>query len=80
MAASKDLELRHLHTVKAHALRALSASLALKRSVALEDILAAANWKTQSTFSSHYLRDLSYLSADLYRLGPLVAAGTVVQS
>jgi len=80
MAASKDLELRHLHNVKAHDLRALSASLALKRSVALEDILAAANWKTQSTFSSHYLRDLSYLSADLYRLGPLVAAGKVVQS
>ena len=80
MAASKDLALRHLHCVKAHALRALSASLTLKRSVAIEDILSAANWKSQNTFSSHYLRDLSYQSDDLYRLGPLVAAGRVVQS
>ena len=80
MAASKDRDLLQIHNVKAHDLRALSTSLALKRSVAIEDILSAANWKTPTTFSSHYLRDLSFQSDDLYRLGPLVAAGQVVQA
>ena len=80
MAASKDCDFLQIHNVKAHDLRALSTSLALKRSVAIEDILSAATWQTPNTLSSHYLRDLSFQSDALYRLGPLVAAGHVVQA
>ena len=50
-----------------------SCRLAL-RSVVLDDIVAVASWSSRTTFTSHYLRDLSVQSDDLFRLGPLVVA------
>ena len=46
--------------VKAHELRAISSSLALQRSVPVSRILAAASWKSSTTFISHYLRDVRF--------------------
>ena len=79
-AAESDTNLLQLHKVKAHDVRAMSASLAFLRSVALDDIMAAASWSSHTTFTSHYLRDLSVQSDDLFRLGPLVVAKQVVQA
>ena len=42
-----------------HELRAWSSSLALSLNVAIEDIMAAAYWKSPSAFISHYLRDVT---------------------
>ena len=64
---------------KPHELRAWSASLALSRNVSMIDILAAAYWKSPSTFTNHYLRDVSQVREDgLFSLSPLAIAQRVV--
>jgi hypothetical protein len=46
----------------------------------LSDVLQAAFWRNQTTFSSFYLRSLECQQDNLYLLGPLVVAQTVVSS
>ena len=79
--AYKDLSLADLSLlqVRPHEVRALSASWAFTNNVPLEDIMHAAVWKSQSTFSSFYLRSMSSQSDNLYSLGPLVASQRVVR-
>ena len=72
-------DLLQLHSVKAHEVRAYASSVALLRAAPLEEILEAACWKCHNTFTSYYLRDLSMISEDLLRLGPLVACQQLVQ-
>lgn len=72
---NKALELTGL---RAHEVRAYSASLVAKGTTAIEDILSAGNWKSHSTFTQHYLRDISQQEGDMLRLGPIVAAQKVV--
>ena len=60
-AESKDLS---LHNPRAHEIRAWSASLALKHSIKVEDILQAAYWRSHATFIQHYLRNVSHLKGD----------------
>ena len=79
-ASCTDQDLQRIHQVKAHDVRAMSASLSLLRSVGLEQILTAAGWRSHNVFTSYYLRDLSVQSEDLLRLGPLVSSQTVVQT
>ena len=76
---SQNTGIQTLYHVKAHDVRALSASLAWTNQTALEDVLAAAGWKTHTTFTSFYLRDLTLQTEDLMSLGPLVASQKVVQ-
>ena len=47
-----------------HELRAWSSSLALSLNVAMDEIMAAAYWKTSSAFISHYLRDVTHHRQD----------------
>ena len=63
--------------ISAHEVRALSSSWAYWNSVALEDVVRAAYWRTNSTFSSFYLRDLAPIRQDTSSLGPLVAAQSI---
>lgn len=63
---------------RAHEIRAYSSSLVSKGTSALEDILSSGNWKSHSTFTDHYLRDISQQEGDLIRLGPIVASQKVV--
>ena len=63
---------------RAHEVRAYATSLVSRGTYALEDILQAGNWKSHSTFTEHYLRDLSSQEGDLLRLGPIVAGQRVV--
>jgi len=79
-ASSHDVDMHQLHSIKAHDVRAMSASLSLLRSVSLDQILQAAGWRSHNVFTQFYLRDLSAQSEDLLRLGPLVASQTVVQT
>ena len=78
-ASARSPDLLRLHSVKAHEVRAYSASVALLRAVPLEDILKAACWKCHNTFTSHYLRDLTFESEELLCLGPLVASQKLIQ-
>jgi hypothetical protein len=63
-----------------HQARLLSHSLAKAASVPLERILQSGHWKNQSTFAEFYLKSLVIFSDNLHSLGPIAAAGNVVQS
>ena len=74
------MDLHQLHSIKAHDVRAMSASLSAPRSVSLDQILQASGWRSHNVFTNFYLRDLTSQSEDLLRLGPLVASQTVIQT
>ena len=74
--SSRDLSFLR---IRPHEVRALSTSWAFSNNIPLEEILRAATWKTQSTFSSFYLRSMSGQTENLYSLGPLVASQRVVR-
>ena len=63
--------------IKAHEVRALSSSWAYLNAVPLDDVMRAAYWHSESTFSFFYLRSLGSQENDLRSLGPLVAAQAV---
>ena len=42
-------------------------------------VLEAASWKSNSVFASSYLRDIQYVFEGLRSLGPIVAAGSILQ-
>ena len=56
--AGDSEDLRRLHSVRAHEVRALSASWDALKNVAIRDIIAACRWRAHTTFTSFYLRDL----------------------
>jgi hypothetical protein len=66
--------------IKAHETRAIATSLADARGVPLETLMAAAYWRTQNTFLSYYLRDVSSHRLDgAYDFKSLVLANFVTQ-
>ena len=66
-------------SVRAHELRALSASWAYVNGYSLEDIKQSLYWRSDGVFQSSYLRNMSAVSAGLDRVGPVVAAGVVTR-
>ena len=64
--------------VKAHDIRAIATSLAFSRNVALDRRLEAANWKTKNIFADVYPKEFSFKYNDIFNLGPLVAAQSVL--
>ena len=72
-----DLPLDEAH---AHEVRAISASLAYLNQVPLDNVLAAALWRSQGVFQRHYLRDLEQSAQGISTLGPVVAAQAVIPS
>ena len=69
-----------LANLSVHEVRAQAASLAFRGNVDIEDLLRACTWASQTTFSDFYLRDLEVIQGGLKKLGPLVAAQTVVNT
>lgn len=53
--------------VRAHDLRAMAASWNLHCSIPLHDILRAAQWRCQTTFTSFYMQDMSMQEEDIQR-------------
>jgi len=64
----------------AHEVRALAASWAYTNHVCLDDIKTACYWKSDNVFQDFYLRSMSSVKEGLQRLGPVVAAGSVIES
>jgi hypothetical protein len=62
----------------AHEVRALGVNWAKINSVAMSSILKAAQWSSHTTFTNHYLRDMTYQKGDLLLLGQMVVAENVV--
>ena len=65
---------QQLHQVRAHDVQAFAASKAFQGGVSLDQILSACHWKSHNTFTQFYLKDVAWADADLYHLGPVVAA------
>lgn len=65
--------------VKAHEVRAFSASWALLKGVPLDSILRAGRWRSHTTFTNYYLKDLTQrnIKSSELSLAPLVVASTV---
>ena len=62
--------------VKAHELRAISASLSAMLGTPLEAIMKSACWSRQTTFTNYYIRDIQHLCQDgTFRFAPAVFAG-----
>ena len=75
-----DLETQKLSKVKAHDVRSMAASLAFKGGVSLDQILGACFWKSHTTFTNFYLKDVSWKSKEgaEYSLGSVVSAQHIV--
>ena len=63
---------------RAHSVRSVATSTAFARNVPVSSLLEAASWGSASVFTSFYLRDVQFESAQGFSLGPFVAAGAVV--
>ena len=63
---------------KAHDIRGMAISMAFKLNTSITEIMKAATWKSPSTFSNFYLKEVAYSSKGWSALGPFVAAGAVV--
>ena len=76
-----DLETQKLSRVKAHDVRSMAASLAFKGGVSLDHILGACFWKSHTTFTNFYLKDVSWKSKEgsEYSLGSVVSAQHIVK-
>ena len=70
--------IRGLVDISAHLVRAIATSWAVFHSAPFAGILKAAYWKSETTFTSFYLRDMSGFSEQIHRLGPLSVAQTKV--
>ena len=61
--------------INLHETRAIASTMALHRNCSLSEIMQGCFWKSQSVFSSHYLRDLEVQDKfDTMTLGPMVFA------
>ena len=70
--------LHQLHRVNAHEVRALATSWQFNNNLSLEAVMDAASWRSHTTFSDFYLRDVSFIADNLIKLGPVVAAQHIV--
>ena len=60
--------------VNAHELRAVSTSWSYLQNCSLKDIMSAAFWRSETVFTSFYLRSLQSQADDLYQIGPVTTA------
>jgi integrase len=65
---------KKIHGVKAHDVRSLASSWAFLQNISLEEVMDACSWRSSSTFIRHYLKDMTEVSGDLRKLGPIVVA------
>ena len=67
-----------LYRVTPHEIRAVSASLSFAHNLSIDSVLEAAQWRNNTVFTSHYLKDVSIEYQNCRSLGPIVAAGTII--
>ena len=64
--------------VKSQEIRAVSTSLSFAHNLSIESVVEAAQWRSNSVFASHYLKEVSLQYDNCRSLGPIVAAGTII--
>ena len=72
------VEYLHLDKVSAHDVQKFSASWAAFNDAPFDEIMQAAYWKNQTTFTSFYLKAMATQAEGLFALGQIVAAQTVI--
>ena len=60
---------------RAHSIRGIAASSAFFKNWSLQKVLEAASWRSNTVFTSFYLKDVQYLCEGVRSLGPYIAAG-----
>ena len=60
---------------RAHSIRGIATSSAFFRNWSLSSVLEAASWRSNTVFTSFYLKDVQYILDIVHSLGPFVAAG-----
>ena len=70
-----DEDFQHVHSIKAHECRALSASWSALRNVSTEDILSACRWRQHTMFTDFYLRDLVETEGQLLAFSHVPSVG-----
>lgn len=78
-SAGNSCFIQGLVGISAHEVRAVAASWAVFNNAPMEDILKAAYWNNESTFTNFYLRNMAGFSEQIHRLGPLSVAQTTVR-
>ena len=63
---------------RAHSIRGIATSSAFFRNWSLRSVLEAASWRSNTVFTSFYLRDLQFVFEGVRSLGPFVAAGECI--
>ena len=78
--AHKDFpeHLGPLLRVRAHDVRSIVISLLWSINRAVSDILEVACWRTHSVFADHYLKTIQRVHDDVFAIGPIMAAGSVI--
>ena len=64
--------------LRAHSIRGVGTSLAFTKNWSMKHILKAATWRSNTVFTSFYLKDVAYEWDDCRSLGSFVAAGQVI--
>ena len=59
-------------------MRAVATSLSFEHNLSIDSVLEAAQWRSNSVFASHYLKEISIQYENCRALGPVVSAGTVI--
>ena len=71
-------EVMKLVKVKPQEIRAVSTSLAFAHNLAIDSVLEAAQWRSNSVFASYYLKEVALQYEECCSLGPLVVAGPII--
>ena len=77
--ASANKRLDSSNPVRGHQVRGVAASWAAKYGVSIDQLMNACYWKSHTTFSSHYLKDVWTNTEGIYFMGPLLAAQAVIR-
>ena len=77
---SSDMTDQQVTQVRAHDVRAMAASLALKGGISLEQVLSSCYWRSHNTFTNFYLKDIYWENDNIFKLGPIVSARHVVNN
>ena len=63
---------------RARETRGIAPSILFRKNFAVDQVLKAGTWRRHTTFTRHYMRDITHKSLDTFHLGPVVAAQSVV--
>ena len=76
--ARSSTAVRATYTFTPHSIRSFATSWAVTHRASVADVMGAAMWRAPTTFTKFYLRDVTNITSDMNRLGPVVAALSIV--